>query len=337
MRILMLNPPFIGKYSRSSRSPAVAKGGTIYYPLWLAYATGVLEEAGHKVKLLDAPAREMGIDEVLRVVKVFKPEIAVLDTSTGSIYSDVNVLERIKETHNCFGVLVGTHPSALPEETLKISKNIDAVARHEYDYTLRELASELEKKRPSLKNVKGISYRERKNKKLIHNENRKLIANLDEIPFVSEVYKKHLKVRDYFYSANLYPEITIVSGRGCPYRCTFCVWPQVLNGRAYRARDIGEVVREFEYIKKNFPEAKEIFIEDDTFTANRIRVKEFCSELLKRGVDITWSCNARADVDYETLRAMKEAGCRLLCVGVESGVQQILDNIHKGTRLGKIR
>src|SRR3989338_4351273 len=143
MRILMLNAPFIPKYSRSSRSPAVTKGGTIYYPLWLSYATGVLEKEGHEVRLVDAPAVPLSRAQVLGIVKDFKPDMAVLDTSTASIKNDVEVLEAIKKAHNCFGVLVGTHVGALPLETMKMSKAIDAVCMQEYDYTLRELAKEL--------------------------------------------------------------------------------------------------------------------------------------------------------------------------------------------------
>ncbi len=335
MRVLMLNPPFIGKFSRSSRSPAVPKGGTLYYPLWLSYATGVLENEGYEVKLIDAPASGFGVKKVINIVKKCKPELVVLDTSTPSIYNDVSVLEKIKAANKCFAVLVGPQVSALPEETLKISKDIDAIARHEYDYILRDLAAELGKKNPNLKKVRGLSFR--KGEKIIHNPNMPLIQNLDEIPFVSAIYKKHLNAKNYFYSANLYPEITIVTGRGCPYRCTFCVMPQTMMGRGYRMRGTENVLAELEYIKKQFPYVKEIFIEDDTFTANKQRVKELCRKIIERKLNITWSANARADVDFETLKIMKKAGCRLLCVGFESAVQEILNNVRKGTRVETIR
>ena len=155
----------------------------------------------------------------------------------------------------------------------------------------------------NLKKIKGLSFR--KGKKIIHNRERPFIENLDELPFVSAVYKKHLNYKNYFYAANLYPEITIVTGRGCPNMCTFCVLPQVMNGRAYRQRSIENVIAEFKYIRQNFPDVKEIFIEDDTFTANRYRTREFCDALLKNNIKIIWSCNARADVDFETMQKMK--------------------------------
>ena len=338
----MLNPPFLPKFSRASRSPAVTKGGTIYYPLWLAYATGVLEQAGHEVKLIDAPAEGHDKEKVMKIAKKFSPQLIVSDTATASIYNDVEFAAQLKKETSAFVVLVGTHVSALPSESLKINPAIDAIARREYDYTLRELAEELEKinkkgkkQKVNLKKIKGLSFR--KSKKIIHNKERPFIDKLDELPFVSAVYKKHLNYKNYFYAANLYPEITIVTGRGCPNMCTFCVLPQVMNGRAYRQRSIENVIAEFKYIRQNFPDVKEIFIEDDTFTANRYRAREFCDALLKNNIKITWSCNARADVDFETLQKMKKAGCRLLCVGFESGAQEILNNIRKGMRIETIK
>ncbi len=331
MKILLLNPPFLPRFSRSSRSPAVTKGGTIYYPLWLSYATGVLEKAGHRCKLVDAPAEGISLEGVLEIAREFKPEMAVLDTSTASIHNDVRVLEKIKRQCECFGVLVGTHVSALPLETMKMSESIDAIAVREYDYTLRELAEELLGGKPGLENVLGIVFR--KGKKIVKNKERKPIENLDELPFVSRVYKRHLNYKNYFYSANLWPEVTIVTGRGCPYNCLFCNWVQNLNPGAYRKRSIGNVIGELRFIEKNFPSVKEVFLEDDTFTEDFDRVREFCRAKIAAGIKIKWSCNARADVPSDVLQLMKEAGCRLLCVGFESGSQQILNDARKGTKI----
>ncbi|MAG21768.1 MAG: B12-binding domain-containing radical SAM protein [Candidatus Diapherotrites archaeon] len=334
MKILLVNPPFLPKFSRSSRSPAVPKGGTLYYPLWLAYATGVLEKEGHDCKLVDAPAQGLSRKDILKVVKKFKPEVVVLDTSTPSIYNDVEVLEEIKAKHDCFAVLVGTHVSALPLKTMKLSDKIDAIAIKEYDYTLRELAKELGKKKPVLKKVKGLVFKS--GKKIVNTGVRKPIENLDDIPFASKVYKKHLNHKNYFYSANLWPEITIVTGRGCPFNCLFCNWVQNLNPGKYRTRSITNVIEEFKYIEKEFPEVKEVFLEDDTFTADFRRVKEFCKKKIDAGIKVKWSCNARADVPLDVLKLMKRAGCRLLCVGFESGSQAILNKARKGTIIPRI-
>jgi anaerobic magnesium-protoporphyrin IX monomethyl ester cyclase len=335
VKILTLNPPFFPKFSREQRSPAVTKSGCLYYPMWLAYATGVLEEAGFDVKLVDAPAQGKEMPEIIDLVKHFGPELVVLDTSTPSIYNDVRVGAKIKEIMpDCTTVLVGPHVSALPEETLKLDPAIDVIARGEYDYTLRDLAQAV-KRGGDFEDVAGITFQ--RNGTILHTPDRPLIHDLDSLPLVSKVYERHLNVRDYFYSICQYPEIAIITGRGCPHRCTYCVYPQTFQGRRYRPRSPESVVEEFQYIAETFPFVKEIFIEDDTFTANTRRCQEICQRLIQAGSCISWTANARADVDYETLRLMKEAGCRLLCVGVESGNQGVLDNIKKGISLGQIR
>ena len=329
MKILMLNPPFTSKYSRNSRSPATTKGGTIYYPIWLSYATGVLEKEGFDVRLIDAPARGYNLSHVIEISKKIKPDLTVIDTSTPSIFNDVKVGEVIKDNNDTFILLVGTHPSALPEKTLKISQKIDAVARREYDYTIKDLAHALNEGK-NMNSVLGISYRE--NKKIVHNPDRPFIENLNELPFVSSVYKKHLKITDYFFAAAEYPMVMIFTGRGCPARCFFCLYPQTFYGRRYRLRSAKNVVAEFEYIIENLPEVKEIGIEDDTFTANLERVREICRLLIKRGVNkkIKWWANARVNLDLKTMTLMKKAGCRLVIPGYESGVQELLNRMHKG-------
>jgi len=327
MRILTLNPPFHPRYSRGQRSPAVIKSGVIYYPIWLALATGVLEQHGFQVKLVDAPAAGHDLGYVLDLVDSWQPRLVVLDTSTPSIYNDVEVAQAIKQREpDAFVVLVGPHVSALPEESMHLGRAVDAVARREYDYTIRDLALALQGG-AALSDVLGLSYRH--DGKIVHNADRPLIRDLDALPFVSEVYKRHLRIEDYFYSIARYPEITLVTGRGCPHRCTYCMWPQTLTGRGYRRRSAANVADEFEFIQREFPQVREIFIEDDTLTVNERHTVALCQELIRRGVRLPFTANSRADVSYETLRWLKQAGCRLLCVGFESGDQAVLDAIHK--------
>ncbi len=340
MNILMLNPPFKGKFSREQRSPAVTKSGTLYYPMWLAYATGLLEKQGFNVKLIDAPANNLTENDCIEITKDFKPELIVIDTSTPSIYNDVKVGEIIKskvKSQKSKVVLVGTHVSATAEESLKISAEIDIVCRGEYDYTLLDIAKSLELRVESseFEEIKGISFR--KNNQIIHNPDRPFIEDLDKLPFVSQVYKKYLNYKNYFYAHSQHPIVTIIGGRGCPHRCAYCVYPQVFSGRKLRFRSVENTVDELEYIKRNFKEMKEIMFEDDTLTLNKKRCRALCEEILSRKLNIKWSANSRADVDFETLRVMKKAGCRLLCVGFESGEQKILDNMHKGIKIETIR
>lgn len=328
MKVLLLNPPFIPHFSRASRSPEVSKGGTLYYPIWLAYATGLLESEGFEVKLLDAPAKGYAFDQTVKEVARFSPDITILDTSTPSVYNDVRVGQAIKRVSpDSFVLLVGTHPSAMPEQTLKLADEVDAVARREYDYTVCNLARAI-KNGSSLRDVGGLSYR--KGDRLVHNPERPFIEDLDALPFVSEVYEKHLKIEDYFYAANLHPVVTLLSGRGCPNRCRFCLLPQTFTGQRYRFRSPENLMKELVYVKETFPKAKEVFFEDDTLTANRERIRTISSLVSQERLDLTWSCNSRADLDYRTLALMKKSGCRLVCVGFESGCQRILNNVKKG-------
>ncbi|NLI10657.1 MAG: radical SAM protein [Elusimicrobia bacterium] len=343
MKILLMNPPFkpqYGKFSREQRSPAITKSGTFYYPMWLAYATGLLEKNGHECILLDAPAERIDYNECILRLDGFKPDLIVVDTSTPSIYNDVSIAADLKKRYGAFVVLVGPHPSALPEDTLRIDENVDAVAMREYDYILVNLAALLEARsgQPSkedLLGIKGIAFR--KKSEIIVNEKAEMPQDLDSIPFVSSVYKKHLNYKNYFYAHSKYPIVTIVSGRGCPHQCIYCVYPQVFNGRRVRNRSIKNVVDEMEYIIKNFPEIKEIMFEDDTLTLDKKRCIELSEEILKRGIKIEWSANSRADVDLDTMYALKRAGARLFCVGIESGDQEVLDSMKKNLKIERVK
>lgn len=338
MNIYFVNPPFkaeYGKFSRESRSPAITKSGALYYPLWLIYAALYSQKYGHHIDFLDAPAKQLNEAESLEIIKKgnHSESLFVLDTSTPSIKSDVAFAEKIKKLFpECFVVLVGTHPSARPEETLGFSMAVDAIALGEYDVIIKELADALANRSP-LKEVRGLCLRE--GNTFNRTEAMPPLKELDDIPYASQFIKEHLDEKDYFFAAATYPSIQIFTGRGCPFRCNFCVYPQTMHGHAFRARSAKNVVGEFEYIANNFPDVHEVVIEDDTFTANKKRVKEICQMLVDKGINkrLKWLCNARVDLDLETMLAMRKAGCRLIIPGIESGSQDILDNIKKGTKV----
>ena len=331
-KILVLNPPFYPRYSRSQRSPAVIKSGVLYYPIWLAYATGVLEQDGFATRLVDAPAAGYGLSDILRLVDEFRPQLVVLDTSTPSIHNDVQVAQAIKSrARSAFVLLVGPHVSALPEASMRLHSAIDAVARGEYDYTVRDVARVLQGG-GDLETVLGLSYRNASGC-VACNPDRPPVEDLDALPFVSEVYKRHLRVEDYFYSIARYPEITIVTARGCPHHCTYCLWPQTITGHRYRQRSVASVAAEFAYISREFPQVKEVFIEDDTLTIDQDRCIALAEALIGQGNRLPFSANSRANVSYETLAWLKRAGLRLVCVGFESGDQGVLDAMGKGIKV----
>ena len=326
MKIYMLNPPYIPRFGRSMRWQDTGRAGALYYPIWLSYATAVAEQE-HEVRLADAPAWNWSLEDVLKDVRKFEPELVVVDSSFTSLKNDIRVAQEIKKEIDCKTVLVGPPASQYPEEILK--RGIDIVARYEYDFTIMDIANAIEKGK-EFREIRGISYK--KDGTILHNPDREFTSSedLDKIPFVSKVYKRHLNIRNYFLNYCLYPMVQIFTGRGCPYRCTFCSWPQTFMGRKYRVRSIDNVLDELEWIEENL-DAKEVFFEDDTFTISKKRVNEFCKGYIERGLEISWSCNARADtLDLETMKNMKKANCRFLVVGFESADDDVLRNIKKG-------
>ncbi|MFZ5447755.1 MAG: B12-binding domain-containing radical SAM protein [Thermodesulfobacteriota bacterium] len=338
MQVLLLNPPFLeehGKFSRSQRSPAITKSGTLYYPMWLAYAAGLLEQHGFEVTLWDCPAEGIPFARVEDFIRRQQPELVVLDTSTPSIFSDLETGDIIKSFHPAaFVLLVGPHVSALPEETLQYSRSVDGVALREYEHTLLDLAKALQD-HISPYEVPGLCLR--RNQETVRTQARELATDLDALPFVSGVYKRHLHYENYFYAHSRYPVVVIITGRGCPHKCIYCVYPQTFSGHRLRYRSIPNVIDEIEFILKEFPGVKEIMFEDDTLTISKQRCLAFAEEVLRRNLKFTWSANSRAEVDLETLKLLKRAGARLFCVGIESGDQATLDRMRKNLSLEKIR
>ncbi len=343
MKIWVLNPPFLDKFSRSQRSPAVTKSGTLYYPTWLASIVGVLEQDGHEVVFTDAPARGLDAKACLALASKATPRLVVVEMSTPSVESDLAFCQALKSTlQDIFIVAVGTHVSALPTETLASGPALDAAARREADYTLRDLAATLANassgERPDtsgLKNIPGLSYR-REDGDIVHNPERPYIEDLDALPWLSKVYRKHLRIDDYFNPNAPPPMVTLLTSRGCPFHCTFCTYPQTFTGRKYRFRSIQDIVDEMQFVEQQMPEARSIFFEDDTLTANKKRCRELAEAVIARGLRIPWVANSRIEVDLETLRLLKRAGCRHLCVGFESGDPRSLEYMHKGTNIPRM-
>ena len=334
MKTLFLNPPFHPNFSRGQRSPQVTKSGTLYYPIWLSYAAAAVEKDGHEIKLVDAVADEQSVRDVVDIARDFNPDLVIVDTSTPSIENDALVARELKSaTSDTVVGLVGPHVSAAPAETLNDYEWVDFVTYREFDQTLCDVAAAMDSG-ADWSSANGLVVRKEGRPHV--NPEQPLIQDLDEVPFVSETYAKHLNYEKYFYSITQWPVVTIISGRGCPYKCNYCLFPQTLQGHQYRTRSAESVVDELQYIEKSFPGVREVFIEDDTLTLNRKRTARICEEIIRRGLKIAWTCNARADVDLDTLKMMRAANCRLLCVGVESGDQKVLDEVEKDIDLETI-
>lgn len=333
MRITALNPPFLPQFSRGQRSPAVTRSGTLYYPIWLAYAVGALEQAGHTVQFIDSPAMELDLEETRRMIGEFAPELIVIETSTPSIISDARTADLLTET-GAFVFLAGTHPSALPRETVLLGNRFHGVVIGEYEKPLLQLAGSIASGGgPS--GIPGTALRA--DDAVVVTPPMGYLEDLDSLPFVSSVYAAHLPVERYNNPNALHPQVMIMGGRGCPNRCTFCVFPQTLTGRAYRSRSASNVVREMLWVQENMPRVKAVFFEDDTIAADSARLRELALEMIDRGVTISWTCNMRAAVDLETLKLCKRAGLRSVCVGFESGSDEILLAMKKGLSTSRMK
>jgi hopanoid biosynthesis associated radical SAM protein HpnJ len=244
--------------------------------------------------------------------------------------NDCKVAEAIKQQKPDTKIgFVGAHAAVLPTETLKASPAIDWVGRKEFDYTCKEVAEGRE-----LSTIAGLYYRD-KDGKIKHNPERDLIQNLDELPWIGDIYRRDLDVQKYFNGYLNHPYMSLYTGRGCPAQCTFCLWPQTIGGHKYRVRSADSVAAEMAHLQKLFPEVKEYFFDDDTFTANLPRAREIAKKISPLGVQ--WSCNSRANIDYDNIKLLKDNGLRLFLVGYESGNDQILKNIKKGVTVDEMR
>ncbi len=327
MRITAVNPPFITGYSRGQRSPAVTKSGTLYYPIWLAYATGALEKSGHEVDLVDSPADGLDIEQTLERINRFDPGLVIVETSTPSIESDVHFADTVT-TEGRFVVLVGTHPTALPHDTIKMGARFSGIVAGEYENPLIGFAEAIEDDKDPI-GVKGL-YLRRSNDEVLFTGAGERVSDLDSLPYVSRIYSKHLDIYRYNNPNALYPQVMIMGGRGCPHGCTFCVFPQTLQGRKFRRRSVENITGEMLWVQKNMPEVRAVFFEDDTISVDRGRLRELAESFIGNGVHVSWTSNMRADVDLETLRLCRKAGLRTVCVGFESGSNRMLTNMRKG-------
>ncbi|GAB4257108.1 MAG: hopanoid biosynthesis associated radical SAM protein HpnJ [Deferrisomatales bacterium] len=333
MRILALNPPFVPGFCRSARWAAKSRGRVQRHPDWFLVAVAGLEAAGHRVRFVDGAARDLSREAVAHEVRAFRPDLAVLHTTTPSLYSDLDYAGLVKELAGARTVLIGPHVTAEPEDTFRpAGDRVDALALGEFDATLRELAELGDWSPRGLGGVAGVAYRGPQGR--VERSPARPPVDVDTLPFPAW---HHIEPEWYPDAGKRFPFLTLLSGRGCFGRCTFCRDVPLLEGRTLRMRDPRLVVDEIEYDRRLFPQVREIMFETDTFTAVPDHARGVCEELLRRNLRLTWSCNCRVDVDLELLPLLKRAGCRMLMVGFEFGTQQALDAVKKGITLDQSR
>jgi hopanoid biosynthesis associated radical SAM protein HpnJ len=328
MRTLLLNPPSFEKFDggASSRWPATREIESYWYPVWLGYPAAMIRDLGAQSRLLDAPPHHVSPRETAEIARDY--DFVVLFTSHVGFNNDVKLAEMMKTGNpNLKIAFVGPPVTTHPEVALRASPAIDFVTHKEFDYTVTRFAAG-----EPLDKIPGVHFLRPNGteNRMVSNAPEPPIEDLDKLPWVSQVWKRDLDITKYNVPFLLHPFIAFYSTRGCPALCTFCLWPQTFDGHKWRQRSVQDVRNEVEWALDAFkPEGlKEIFFDDDTFTYNPKRMVEMAAAF--KPLKFQWSSTSRSHLDYETLKVLADAGCRLFIVGFESGNDQILKNIKKG-------
>lgn len=295
-------------------------------PIGIGYIGAVLKKAGHEVSFIDSQALNLTTEQFRAKLTGFKPEVVGITSMTPTFFGALQAAKIAKE---CGAIVVmgGPHLAVFPKETLSYSC-IDYGIIGEGEYSMLELVDKIERGLP-VNRIKGLVYRE--NGRIRMNP-ASLIRNLDGLPFPA----RHLLPMEAYSSIlGLHPSDVMVTTRGCPYRCGFCV--KQPSDQKVRFRSAKNIVDEMELLVKT-RKVKEIMFYDDTLTMKRQHVVDICNEILRRGLKVLWESPTRVDcLDPELLRLMRQAGCRRLRVGVESGCQDILNLMQKDITVNEIR
>jgi anaerobic magnesium-protoporphyrin IX monomethyl ester cyclase len=320
MKICLISPPY--------NSAVKSVVGVSSPPLGLAYIASVLRQS-HEVKIIDSNILNYTIGDVERELRSFNPDVVGITSVTPSIYEAYKVAETAKKVReDCIVVLGGPHATFMPRQTMEECKYIDIIVKGEGEETTRELIENIEKGAP-LNGVKGITFREKN--EIIDTEPRPFIKNIDDIPFPSrDLLPMHL------YKFNGVKYTTMLTSRGCPFKCSFCSSSRLFGGY-WRGRSPENVLEEMKIVYEEYGIRNIEFI-DDTFTLNQERAEKICDEIIKQGWDISWGASSRVDtLSKKLVEKMKKAGCWIIFLGIESGSQKILDAIGKRITLEQVK
>lgn len=327
MKVFILNPPIYSK--KKSIMPVRPR-----QPLSLAYIASLLLEKGYDIELLDANVLNYNVNQTVNRIKAYNPDVLILTSTSVDRWECPNsyidsVFEIINKAEIDLTILTGSHGSVTPEWVFK-KCNVKFIVRGEPEITTLNLVEAI-KRKENLENIKGISYKI--NDKIIHNEDASRIEALDNLPFPAY---NLLPMEKYKYGFPILPQpfSIILTSRGCPFNCIFCL--KIMSKNKYIARSPESVIEEIKYLIKNFG-IKSIFFQDWEFTIDETRVEKICDLILKNNLKILWACNARANnISHELVKRMRKAGCVRINIGFESGSQKILDKANKGIRLEEI-
>lgn len=330
MKTILINPP----HSLEERYGDLAAAGSNLPSMGLLCLAAVLKKEGVPVRVIDAPAENIGYSECLDRIFSFGAELVGITSVTPSIYKAGRLAEFIKERDRKVKVAVGgSHMTAVPEETLKRFPNFDIGVIGEGEETILDLVRAL-KSGNGYENIPGVVFRD--NESFCCNEPRKPIQELDSLPFPAWDLLPNFP-RGYRPAAFKYkklPATYLLTSRGCPHKCIFC--DTAVFSRQYRPFSAPYIIRMIETLCRDYG-VKEISFEDDTFIIFRKRLEELCETLIQKKIDIAWTCNGRVNaVKPDILKLMKKAGCWQIAYGVESGKQDILDFAKKQIKLEQV-
>ncbi|MBW2975169.1 radical SAM protein [Candidatus Woesearchaeota archaeon] len=333
MKVVICNPPWPGKGvgARSNvRWPHRRGDKVLAFPIYLAYSSALLKKEGFDVTAFDAVEKDNGIFKFVNEVKKLAPDIIIMEISAPSLNYDLETAFNLKkEIKGCLIVFCGPHLNYAHKDLIDNYKFVDICIRGEFEHTILDICKAVKEER-DFSAVKGITYRTKNGETRI-NPARELIDDLDKLPFPD---RESFMIENYqqaFYGGK--KTALMISSRGCPYYCDFCLWPDTFLGHKHRQRSVKNTVDEIEYLIKNHG-IDEVFFDDDTFAINKERMKEISREIIERNIKISWVCMGRVNlIDKETVKVMKKAGCTQIFYGFESGSKDILNSIKKGITL----
>jgi len=331
MKVLIINPPWPGKgYGTRSQNRIIKHRSDKYlqYPIFLAYSASQLIRSGHVMSYIDSVIQDYDMNQTLLEARRAEPDAIFMETTTPSIEADYENIHQLKKATGAKVVVGGPHATYFHRSVLEECPAIDVVIRHEFDTKIARVVSNLD----DLQAVAGITYRNGGG--IFDNGDGELEQNLDEIPFPNRDIVPWSWYLEAWYSRQ--PFMNMMTSRGCPYHCSFCLWPQSMYGHKQRFRSVDNVVEEIRFLVSRYG-VKELNIDDGTFTTNKGRMIEFCQKLRDLGASLIWTCNGRVDnLDDEMLAEMKKSGCKMIRLGVESGSQEVLESIRKGLTIKQI-
>ncbi len=334
MRVYMINPPAYEGVKIVREGRCMQRKGAwtaVWTPVSLAYCASVLRKAGHQVALSDCIVEEIDFEMLKSKALEFKPDLAIINTATPSIASDIKTNRVLKEAlPDIKTAFIGIHVTALPEDVLSMDGSIDYLIRGEPEMTALELAEAIEHNKP-IANIKGISYLQ--NGKPMHNPPREPLRNLDDLPFPAYDLIEHDKYIMPFLGKRF---LLIATGRGCPYRCNFCA-DTTYYGHKLNLRSPSSIADEMEWAIRSF-NINHFLFWSESFTINQRFAEAVADEIIARKLDVHWVCNSRVDnVNPRMLGKFKQAGCWMVGYGIESGSQRVLELMNKKTTLDDAR